>query len=226
MGGSANWGRLYNPLSLRQILDYCEDSAWRPRERWWIDTQGRTCDPFRAVSAYDTEEIAEADFSRHQVLARNAFEAADIVILTYGLAEVWESRLDGSVFSSRPIAFEPSRHGFRLLDYVECIGAIEATCRSIHHINPRAEIILTVSPVPLRATFRSEVNPVTANVYSKAVLLAAVQTASQRIDHTTYFPSYDIVMECLDDPVDSRGQVTTRAVSMVMDVFERQMVQS
>lgn len=204
-GSSANWGRVYNPIALRQIIDYCNNPNWSPQERWWSDTQGQTLDPYRTIAPYANMQAAEEDFQRHRGLAREVLAAAEVVILTYGLAEVWESALDGSVFQTRPVAFDSALHRFRVLEYTECLQAIEDTCAGIRRINPRTIIILTVSPVPLRATFRPDVTPVTANAYSKAVLLAAVQTASRRVADVYYFPSYEIVTECVAEPFRAEG---------------------
>jgi hypothetical protein len=223
-GSSANWGRVYNPISLRQIVDYCNNPDWRPQERWWVDAQERTLDPYRAIVPYPDARAAAEDFQRHRALAREVFAAAEVVILTYGLVEVWESALDGCVFQARPVAFDPARHRFRILEYPECLQAIEDACAGIRRINPRSTIILTVSPVPLRATFRPDVTPVTANAYSKAVLLAAVQTASRRGAGAHYFPSYEIVMECVDEPFRKDGDVTPATVELVMSLFERSFV--
>lgn len=223
-GSSANWGRIYNPISLQQIVDYCNSTDWHPQERWWVDSQGRTIDPYRAVTPYADIYTAEDDFQRHCGLARKVFATADVVILTYGLAEVWESALDGFVFQARPVAFDIARHCFRVLEYPECLQAIKAACTGIRCISPQSTIILTVSPVPLRATFRPDVTPVTANAYSKAVLLAAVQTASQHMANVYYFPSYEIVTECVNEPFRMDGSVEASAVDLVMSLFEQRFV--
>lgn len=225
-GASANWGRVYNPLAMRQVFDYCTNPTWAPTERWWRDDQGKIHDPYRAVPAYPDEAAAAHDFARHQALARQVFEAAEVVVLTYGLVEVWESALDGTVFQSRPIGFDPSRHRFRTLDYPECLAAIEAACAGVRRINSRTDLILTVSPVPLRATFRPDVAPVTANAYSKAVLLAAVQTACARTPGAHYFPSYEVVTECVAEPFGPDGGIPSHVVGLVMDLFERSFVRS
>lgn len=223
-GSSANWGRVYNPISMCQIVDYCEDPAWRPKDRWWLDNKGRIHDPYRAIASYADLQSAEEDFQRHRVLARAVFASADVVILTYGLAEAWGSNLDGAVFQSRPVAFDKDKHRFRILEYPECLEAIESACAGIRRINPGSTILFTVSPVPLRATFRPDLSPVSANAYSKSVLLAAVMTASRRIENAHYFPSYEIVTECVIEPILPDGSVSPVAVDLVMSLFERRLV--
>lgn len=221
-GASANWGRIYNPISMRQLIDYCEQPDWRPAERWWHDPRQGVVDPYRAVATYRDEASAELDFQQHRLKAREALETAEVVVLTYGLVEVWESVRDGAVFQGRPVAFDPAQHRFRVLEYPECLAAIESACAGLRRLHPGVAIILTVSPVPLRATFRPEVTAVSANCYSKAVLVAAVQTAALRSPDTHYFPSYEIVTECAEKPFRADGGVETAAVSLVMEVFERQ----
>jgi hypothetical protein len=221
-GASANWGRVYNPISMRQVLDYCENRQWRPAERWWRDAHGRVVDPYRAVPPYPDESAAESDFQWHQEKACEAVASAEVVILTYGLVEIWESLLDNVVFQVRPIAYETHRHRFRVLEYPECLAAIEATCSGIRRLNPAAAIILTVSPVPLRATFRPDVTAVTANCYSKAVLIAAAQTAADRMPYVHYFPSYEIVNDCADVAFRLDGGIDSKTVDLVMNLFEKQ----
>lgn len=223
-GSSANWGRVYNPVTFQQIIDYCNDSTWCPNDRWWFDSQGQTLDPYRAISAYEDTVTAENDFQKHRVLAREVFAKSDVVMITYGLAEVWESIIDNYVFHSRPTSFDSTKHRFRVLEYPECLQAIESACAGIRLINPHSTIIMTVSPVPLRATFRSDVPPVTANAYSKAVLLASVQTAVQKIANAFYFPSYEIVTECVDEPFRLDISIPSAVVNLVMQLFERRFV--
>jgi GSCFA family len=223
-GASANWGRIYNPISMCQIIDYCQNAEWNPQERWWSNQLGQIIDPYREISPYANIHAAEEDFERHRLLARKVLTSADVVILTYGLVEVWRSAIDKFVFQSRPIAFEPAKHCFSVLEYEECFQAMQTACQNIHSINPQVTIILTVSPVPLRATFRPDVTPVTANLYSKSVLLAAVQSISQQLTNVCYFPSYEIVMECVENPFSDKGTVKSATIDLVMSLFEKQFV--
>ena len=56
-------------------------------------------------------------------------------------------------------------------------------------------MILTVSPVPLDATFR-DMDIIIANNFSKSVLVSAAHEiiANEAKDYCYYFPSYEIVM--------------------------------
>jgi GSCFA family len=59
-------------------------------------------------------------------------------------------------------------------------------------INPNAKIILTVSPVPLIATYENQ-HVLVSTTYSKAVLRAAAGEITKAYPHCDYFPSYEII---------------------------------
>lgn len=73
-------------------------------------------------------------------------------------------------------------------------------------------VILTVSPVPLQATFTAS-DVAVANTYSKSVLRAAVEPLVARHDHIEYFPSYESVIltdrsiAYVDDQVHVEGAI-------------------
>lgn len=63
---------------------------------------------------------------------------------------------------------------------------------AVERINPAARILLTVSPVPLIATFEDE-HVLTATTYSKSVLRVAAGEAARQSGRVAYFPSYEII---------------------------------
>ena len=60
-------------------------------------------------------------------------------------------------------------------------------------INPQAKIIVTVSPVPLIATYEDR-HVLVSNCYSKAALRVAAEEIVAARPDIAYFPSYEIVM--------------------------------
>jgi len=58
--------------------------------------------------------------------------------------------------------FDESTHGFKVLSLEENLANMEKMVKLIQQYNPRARIVFTLSPVPLRATFRPA-SCVTAN---------------------------------------------------------------
>jgi hypothetical protein len=125
------------------------------------------------------------------------FEELDVFIFTLGLTECWQSKEDGAVFPVCPGVsggeFDPLRHGFVNETVDDIVGEMASFLLCLARVNPHAEVILTVSPVPLAATARQDQHVLTATTYSKSVLRVAAETLASRFSHVSYFPSYEII---------------------------------
>jgi hypothetical protein len=62
----------------------------------------------------------------------------------------------------------------------------------LRSVNPRARVLLTVSPVPLAATASAQ-HVLPATIYSKSVLRVAAQEVCEELADVFYFPSYEII---------------------------------
>jgi hypothetical protein len=130
---------------------------------------------------------------REQYQARLA--EAGAFVFTFGLAEVWEDRETGGVFwRGIPSAiFDAERHNFRLTTVEENEENIVRLVELIRSVNPAAPIVLTLSPVPLRATFSGR-SCVTADSVSKSVLRVAIDRVESRgLPGVYYWPSFEVV---------------------------------
>ena len=135
-----------------------------------------------------TPEAERQEYERH-------FREAGCFVFTLGLAEVWEDRETQGVFwRGVPQAiFDASRHVFRLSTVAENEENIAGLVRLIREVNDTAPIVFTLSPVPLRATFR-EVSCVSADAVSKSVLRVAIDSVMQRqLPGVYYWPSFELV---------------------------------
>lgn len=116
-------------------------------------------------------------------------------VFTIGLAEVWEDRETGSVFwkGVPEEVFDAERHAFRLSSVEENEASIVRIVELIRSVNPQATIVLTLSPVPLKATFR-DVSCVVADCVSKSVLRVALDLVmSRQLEGVYYWPSFEVV---------------------------------
>jgi hypothetical protein len=113
-----------------------------------------------------------------------------------GLTEGWENNQDGTMFAVAPgtVAgtYDPSRHVFRNLRAAEISADMLAFWERLRTVNPRARVLLTVSPVPLAAT-ATQNHVLVATTYSKSVLRAVAGELAEDIDDIYYFPSYEII---------------------------------
>ncbi len=194
---SAAWERLYNTFSMRQIFEYTFGD-WQPALRWWKAPQsGVIQDPYRRIILYDTIEEAEADFEQHKIHSRRALERCSVLILTLGLTEIWEDRTDGSVIClpSGPYVNEGgdmSRYRFRVSRYAENLANLERVHELMAGRNPGCRIVVTVSPVHLWATFREDLDVISASCNSKSTLRAAADEFVAAHENVYYFPAYEM----------------------------------
>jgi hypothetical protein len=120
---------------------------------------------------------------------------AGAFVFTLGLAEVWTDSETGGVFwrGVPEDIFDEGRHQFRLSSVEENERNILETISLIRSVNPDAPIVLTLSPVPLEATFR-DISCMAADCVSKSVLRVALdQVMTQEPEGTYYWPSFELV---------------------------------
>ncbi|MCS6921307.1 MAG: GSCFA domain-containing protein, partial [Elioraea sp.] len=194
---SARYGNIYTTRQLRQLFDRCyghfvpAEDVWRRGDRY--------LDPFRPTiqpDGFASEEEFRADRAQHLAAVRRMFEELDVFVFTLGLAEGFVSRQDGAAFPVCPgVAggeFDPERHVFVNERVDEVIGNLAVFIASLRRVNPRARVILTVSPVPLKATAEDR-HVLQSTVYSKSVLRVAAQEICDTHEDVAYFPSYEII---------------------------------
>jgi hypothetical protein len=194
---SAAWERIYNTFCLRQIFEYTFET-WKPKLRWWVSPQsGQVQDPYRRVILYESVAEAEADFERHIGHSRRALEQARVLVLTLGLTEIWQDRFDGSVISlpSGPYVNEGGdmrRYEFRVSRYAENLENLERIHAVMARHNPGCRLLITLSPVNLWATFRKDMDVISASCNSKSTLRAAADEFTVRHDNVFYFPAFEM----------------------------------
>jgi len=120
-----------------------------------------------------------------------------VVVVTLGLVEAWYDNQAGIYLNGAPtnqaVDTFPDRYVMHLLSYdeiVSCLESIHALLSQYGH--PDFKLLVTVSPVPFKATFTGD-DALVANSYSKSVLRAAVEGFVRSHENTDYFPSYEIV---------------------------------
>jgi hypothetical protein len=119
-----------------------------------------------------------------------------VVIITLGLVEVWRDNT-ANVFINRLIpgmlSSYPDRYELHLTSFVENLSNLERIHGLLSQFGHQdVQIVVTVSPVPLQATFSGE-DVVIANTHSKSLLRAVAQEWATSHENVHYFPSYEIV---------------------------------
>lgn len=224
----ARFGNIYTARQLLQLLQRAF-GLFAPVEGAWLHA-GAFIDPFRPKvepGGFKTLDAMALDRRAHLRAVRTMFETADVLIFTLGLTEAWISTCDGAVFPLAPgVAGAPANsdhirpHNFTIGEVSEDLRAFIELTRIL---NPTLKILLTVSPVPLVATFTGQ-HVLAATTYSKSVLRVAAGIAANDYPLVDYFPSYEIITGAHNGhqfwDTDLRS-VTPHGVAVVMQEFKR-----
>ncbi len=195
---SARYGNIYTARQLLQLIRRAY-GEFAPLDRFWTRDDGRVIDPFRPqMEPTGFKDVGELEAARtlHFAAVRELIEKADVFVFTLGLTEAWQRRADGAVFPVVPGAaggkYDPAWHEFINFRTAEVTADLTEALLLIRDRNPAIRFILTVSPVPLVATYEEQ-HVLTATTYSKSVLRVAAEEVSRTLGATAYFPSYEII---------------------------------
>jgi hypothetical protein len=225
---SARYGNIYTARQAIELLRRATGEIASSTVDWRLDDA--CVDPHRPTvepEGFSGYEAMEADRREHLQATRQAFEQADVVVFTLGLTEGWIERQSGL---SLPLA--PGVHGGEFCDrhyafanatFEECRADLNGLILGVRALNPRARFILTVSPVPLVATYEPR-HVLVSTCASKAILRAAADETSRNHEYVFYFPSYDLITapgyaeRYFDDDLRTVNEL---GVAHVMRVFDR-----
>lgn len=224
---SARYGNLYTATQLVQLFDRAY-GLFVPAELPWQRSDGVWVDPFRPriePSGFASTEALEGARLTHFEAVRAMFEHLDVFIFTLGLTETWRSRLDGAAFPSAP-GVVAGRLDWAIHDFInqkvrEVVADLDGFLQRLKQINPKAKVILTVSPVPMVASFEPR-HVLVSNTYSKAVLRAACDEIIQLHSQCDYFPAFEMITGTHTKGAyfeEDLRTVRAEGVARVMDLF-------
>jgi GSCFA family protein len=216
----------YNTFSIYNELRWALDPAAEFPCESLVDTgNGLFYDPHTnpALQLASLEETIH----RHQIIESVTRRIAQcrVVIITLGLVEVWRDKIANIFLNHTPIPealrSHPDRYEFHITNFTQNLVNLE----HIHSLlsqfgHPDVHIVVTVSPVPLMATFSTE-DVVLANTYSKSLLRTVAQEWAAAHENVHYFPSYEIVQNserAITWEEDLR-HVQGKVVKHIMDLF-------
>lgn len=226
---SARYGNIYSARQLDQLFARALGDG-RFVEAPWRRDDGRLADPFRPSvepDGFADEAALRASERTHLAAVRDMMEQLDVLVFTLGLTEAWRAKGSGAVFPTAPgVAageWDAAAYEFVNFSVEDVVADIVSAFDKVRQLNVRARFILTVSPVPLIATYEQR-HVLQATTYSKSVLRTAADIVRQRYADVDYFPSFEIVSSTF-----TRGayfepdlrSVTPAGVDHVMRLFLR-----
>ncbi|SMX37427.1 GSCFA domain-containing protein [Octadecabacter ascidiaceicola] len=198
---------MVNTFVLRQQFEW----AWEGKEFEQALWHGYKKEEF----GYD-EEV--------RLATKAIFDKTEVFILTVGLSEVWYDEVSKNVFwrTIPKNSYDPERHKFRLSTVQENKENLQAIYDLIQKHRPDAKLIVTLSPVPLAATFRDQAC-LPANATSKAVLRVAIDEfiSEAKNSNVFYWPSYELVNDVFSGSMeDDMRHPKPMILDFIMHLFE------
>ena len=221
---SANYGIIFNSPTLLQLAE----KAFNKREftKFCIDLGNQLyTDPYRENVFFRSPMAFELDYPKHIRAIKKVLTESEVFVFTAGLNECWQL-FDGSYISRNP------KHGLnhllkhRVLSVQDNIQSITRFFDIVKEHNKNFKLILALSPIPLLATGRAKTHHIIeANTHSKAVLRVALEEAAKYHEDIYYFPSYELVTQCTEDPwAPDHRHVTRETVKKVVSMFDEMFV--
>jgi len=223
----ARFGNIYTVRQLRQLFERAY-GLFEPADTAWRSRSGRFLDPFRPSipqNGFASVAALQADLEAHLLAVQAMFEGCDVFVFTLGLTEGWVSAVDGAVFPLAPGVvteeYEAARYRFHNFTVAEMEADLRWLIAQFRRVNPAVRIVLTVSPVPLVATYEDR-HVLVSNTYSKAALRVVAEIVSTSVPGVAYFPSFEIVTGAHARSsffADDLRSVTPDGVAYVMGLF-------
>jgi hypothetical protein len=230
---SARYGNVYTTRQAVQLFDRAF-GLFNPLETSWETEAGGFVDPFRPqIEPTPWATIEEVVKSRDEHLSsvRRVFLESDILVFTLGLTEAFVSADDGAVYPVAPGvsggSYASDRYMFVNYGVDQVMRDLDELISKVREINAELRFILTVSPVPLIATFEPR-HVLVSTTISKATLRVAANEITRRYDFVEYFPSYEIISGSAAGAKyfeNDLREVSQVGVNHVMRIFEKHMLQ-
>ncbi len=140
-------------------------------------------------------ELLPPGASRESTL--QVIKTSDVFILTLGVAPAFFDRATGAFVLPRPSALNSralaEKYRFRTTSVQENVDNVLHLIEFIRRISPEIRIVVTVSPVPLLASFEHE-SAVQADCLSKSImrLVAHEVVNNSNIPNILYWPSFEV----------------------------------
>jgi len=201
------WGMHYNPYTILSEIKKAGGISFKNQQVIWkVKKKNKELyiDGLRhPILAYSFSELKKIQQNILNV-SKKGIVNSDLIIITLGLSEIWEERTNTGEWVA--INRTPPKDIFnansekyrnRNMSVSECKLCISEIIKCIKFINKKAKIVFTVSPMPLKTSFKDMSIRISNNM-SKANLLSAIYEVidkkSKNDSNIIYFPAYEIFM--------------------------------
>jgi hypothetical protein len=217
---SCAWERVYSTHNIRQVFAAAMGVEHKDRI---LETDRGVFDLMRSRVLYPDIKVAKEDIKDHTAITLKLITSADVIIITLGVNEVWS--IDGFYIAGSPAGLRcPGSYQLESVSVKANESNLIYVCQLLKAVNPKIKIIFAVTPIHLKASFRTDVDVVSASCYGKSVLRVAVDNVVRDNNEISYFPSYEIATILFQMmggvAYDHDHHITPKCVDAIMHVFE------
>jgi len=194
---SGNYGNVYTTPQAVQLVERALGQI-QLSDEVYVDDKGRYFDPLRPSvmpKGLNSKQEVLSERIEHEKAVRELLLSADVIVFTLGLTETWLRLSDEAILPIAPgvVAgnYSENQYKFKNFNYNENLESLEKFISLVHGVNPTCKILLTVSPVPLAATYENK-HVCLASAASKAILRSVIEPVLGLGSKVDYFPSYEI----------------------------------
>lgn len=183
------FGVVFNPISLADFFllsdEEIKDSVFLRDDLALSWLANSTC------FTYDKKELQDKLIQQRQFFLEEIADAK-LLFVTFGTAWVYENNESQSLVANCH-KIPQNKFSKRLLTIEEIVAKWKKVIALLKELNPRLDIVFTLSPV------RHVKDGLAENARSKATLLNAIYQLVEEERQLRYFPAYEIVLDELRD---------------------------
>ncbi len=186
------FGILYNPTSISQALKFlCEDKTLTYTDIFEYKGIWHSFWHHGSFSNVDKDKCLST-INNSMRKASEDLKQSDILFITFGTAYIFINKENDTTVGNCHKLPASAFNRYRL-DVNDIVDDWQSLINTLSIINPRLQIILTVSPI------RHLKDGAHENQLSKSTLLLAIDKLQKQNPQINYFPSYEIVLDELRD---------------------------
>ena len=186
------FGILFNPIAIETLIsnaihkkEYSEKDIFQLNERW------HCFDAHSDLSASSKNELL-TNLNTSIAATHKKITTASHLIITLGTAWVYRNNESAKIVGNCH-KIPQKQFSKEMLSVEEIVASLKNSCALIKNLNPKVNIIFTVSPV------RHVKDGFVENMQSKAHLLTTIHQLINLKEQFHYFPSYEIMLDDLRD---------------------------
>jgi GSCFA family len=186
------FGIIFNPVSIAKLVSRVVNQHLFTEKNIFFYHENWHCYEVHSELSNPNKKLCLAGLNELVLLTHKQIQEATHFIITLGTSWVYR-HIETSEIVSNCHKVPQKKFTKELLSIAEIEKSLEQITTEIQTLNPNCHFIFTISPV------RHIKDGFVENQQSKAHLISAIHSSIFRLPTSSYFPSYEIMMDELRD---------------------------